>query len=217
MNIPPVSDPPARLHNASMPVASTDVTSVERATFLEHCYCPEGYEGLSCERCAKGYRRVNNTLVNGICEKCPCHNHVDSCDPYTARCGVCLHNTVGPNCERCRPGFYGDATTGEADACKPCACPLSIASNNFADGCQSTSATGECSSNNNNIIGINNEMNNQTNPDYRVRVHQLCRRLHRPPLRTLCRRLLRQPDSCRGKMPPLPMWTERGQEQTRLV
>lgn len=150
-----------------MPMASTEVNSVERATFLEHCFCPEGYEGLSCERCAKGYRRVNNTLVNGICEKCPCNNHVDSCDAFTARCGPCLHNTIGPNCERCKPGFFGDPTLGNEDDCKPCACPLTIPSNHFADGCRSISATGENSYDNidennciYNIINIHICMNN---------------------------------------------------------
>ncbi|XP_028966336.1 laminin subunit alpha-1 [Galendromus occidentalis] len=129
------------LHNASMPVASTEVNSIEKALFLEHCFCPEGYEGLSCELCAKGYRRVNNTLVKGICEKCPCNNHVDRCDPYTAQCGPCLHNTMGTFCEKCKFGFYGDATIGKEDDCKPCACPLTIPSNNFADGCKSVSET----------------------------------------------------------------------------
>ena len=35
---------------------------------------------------------------------------------------------IGDRCEKCKPGFYDDD-------CKPCACPLSNPSNNFADSC----------------------------------------------------------------------------------
>ena len=47
-----------------------------------------GYKGLSCEACISGYRRVNNTIFGGICEKCDCNSHVESCDPFTGKCGV---------------------------------------------------------------------------------------------------------------------------------
>lgn len=47
----------------------------------------------------------------------------------------CQHNTQGGFCEDCAFGFYGDATEGSHDACKPCACPMVDAENNFAQGC----------------------------------------------------------------------------------
>jgi len=47
----------------------------------------------------------------------------------------CRHNTQGIHCEMCASGFYGNASLGRPDSCRPCACPLSIASNTFAESC----------------------------------------------------------------------------------
>ncbi|KAF2361239.1 Laminin IV [Trinorchestia longiramus] len=102
---------------------------------VERCICPPGYEGLSCESCSRGYRRVNNTLVGGVCEKCDCNGHALSCDPYTGHCGECMHYTTGPSCSQCLPGYYGDPTTGDPEACQPCSCPLPVASNHFTPVC----------------------------------------------------------------------------------
>ncbi|KAF9423453.1 hypothetical protein HW555_001262 [Spodoptera exigua] len=55
-------------------------------------------------------------------------------------CGPCQHNTTGPHCERCLPGHYGNPVQG---ACKPCACPLYEASNNFSPNCALASAEGD--------------------------------------------------------------------------
>lgn len=38
-------------------------------------------------------------------------------------------------CDRCAGGYYGDAQGGDPDACKPCGCPLMIATNNFSPRC----------------------------------------------------------------------------------
>ena len=47
----------------------------------------------------------------------------------------CRDNTAGIHCEMCASGFYGNASLGTPDSCRPCACPLSIASNTFAESC----------------------------------------------------------------------------------
>ncbi|XP_075729518.1 wing blister isoform X1 [Rhipicephalus microplus] len=111
------------MHHVDLPVASKTSGTLTKMTSVEMCQCPVGYAGLSCELCAPGYRRVNNTLLGGRCEKCDCNNHADSCDPYTGKCDECLHNTTGPNCNECLPGFYGNAVLGFTDDCKPCSCP----------------------------------------------------------------------------------------------
>ncbi|GFO36641.1 laminin subunit alpha-2, partial [Plakobranchus ocellatus] len=102
---------------------------------VEQCRCPEGYAGLSCESCAPGWRRVNNQLMRGVCQRCQCNNHAHDCDPFTGRCLGCRHSTTGDNCERCLPGFYGDPRYGQSDDCKPCACPLVSGNNFFAERC----------------------------------------------------------------------------------
>ena len=47
-----------------------------------------------------------------------------------------LTNTIvfpGLRCEKCIEGYYGDATSGDADACQRCPCPDS--SKNYATSC----------------------------------------------------------------------------------
>ncbi|EDV23363.1 uncharacterized protein TRIADDRAFT_27868 [Trichoplax adhaerens] len=102
---------------------------------VEKCQCPTGYAGLSCERCTTGYRRENGQL-NGKCIPCKCNNHTDSCDDITGICYNCQHNTQGSDCGQCQLGYYGNATYGTPNDCKQCACPLSVASNNFSPTCQ---------------------------------------------------------------------------------
>ncbi|XP_033738423.1 laminin subunit alpha-2-like isoform X2 [Pecten maximus] len=103
---------------------------------VEMCNCPPGYAGLSCERCAPGYRRLNGQLYGGICEGCNCNGHADTCDLVTGRCSECQHFTTGNNCNQCLPGYYGDPRQGTETDCKPCACPLPDRSNNFATSCR---------------------------------------------------------------------------------
>ncbi|XP_060085671.1 laminin subunit alpha-2-like [Ylistrum balloti] len=103
---------------------------------VEMCNCPPGYAGLSCERCAPGFRRLNGQLYGGICEGCDCNQHADTCDLVTGRCSECKHFTTGDNCDQCLPGYYGDPRRGTETDCKPCACPLPDRNNNFATSCR---------------------------------------------------------------------------------
>uniref|UniRef100_A0A8B9LMM9 Basement membrane-specific heparan sulfate proteoglycan core protein n=1 Tax=Astyanax mexicanus TaxID=7994 RepID=A0A8B9LMM9_ASTMX len=111
--------------------SSSDV----QASAVEVCTCPFGYSGTSCESCAEGYRRINGTAYQGVCELCQCHGHAAHCDEVTGYCLGCEDHTTGPHCDKCAPGYYGDATKGTASDCQPCACPLNAPSNNFSPTC----------------------------------------------------------------------------------
>ncbi|XP_060095142.1 laminin subunit alpha-2 isoform X2 [Heteronotia binoei] len=124
-----------RLSGVSLEAADRFSTGQKYASAVEVCQCPPGYSGTSCESCWPRHRRVNGTIIGGICRPCTCFGHAEACDDITGQCLDCKHNTGGPYCDRCLPGFYGDATTGKPDDCQLCACPLSIPSNNFSPTC----------------------------------------------------------------------------------
>ncbi|CAH1795786.1 unnamed protein product, partial [Owenia fusiformis] len=99
---------------------------------VEQCTCGDGYTGLSCERCASGFNRVNVTSHDylGLCVRCNCHRHASLCDADTGHCLDCQHNTTGFNCEQCMLGWYGDATQGTPDDdCTVCPCHAPRVSN----------------------------------------------------------------------------------------
>ncbi|XP_037606028.1 laminin subunit alpha-2 isoform X7 [Sebastes umbrosus] len=124
-----------RLHSFSMQVANPSARGEQRASAVESCSCPPGYAGTSCEACIHGFRRVNGNLYNGVCEACHCHGHAAQCHEDTGHCLDCSHQTTGPHCDTCLHGYYGNATRGSPADCQPCACPLSLPSNNFSPTC----------------------------------------------------------------------------------
>ncbi|XP_034018533.1 laminin subunit alpha-2 isoform X2 [Thalassophryne amazonica] len=131
------TDPSAvyRLHTFSMQVSHPSARGDKRASAVEICTCPPGYTGTSCEMCHPGFRRVEGMQYNGVCEACRCHGHATQCDEFTGHCLDCYHHTSGPYCDTCLPGYYGNATHGLPTGCQPCACPLSVPSNNFSPTC----------------------------------------------------------------------------------
>uniref|UniRef100_A0A8C5LLU5 Laminin subunit alpha-1 n=1 Tax=Jaculus jaculus TaxID=51337 RepID=A0A8C5LLU5_JACJA len=126
-----------RLDSVSLDTASPNAIDLSVATDVEHCECPQGYTGTSCESCLPGYYRVDGILFGGICQPCECHGHASECDVHGI-CFSCTHNTAGDHCEQCLPGFYGTPSRGSPEDCQPCACPLSTASNNFSPTCHLT-------------------------------------------------------------------------------
>ncbi|XP_058175045.1 basement membrane-specific heparan sulfate proteoglycan core protein [Anopheles ziemanni] len=90
-----------------------------RAWPVEHCQCPQGHIGLSCEDCAPGYFKGESGLYLGLCEPCQCNGHSEECDPLTGACLNCRDNTYGTSCELCRPPYVGNATGGTPYDCTP--------------------------------------------------------------------------------------------------
>ncbi|XP_017562320.2 laminin subunit alpha-1 [Pygocentrus nattereri] len=123
-----------RLSSVSLAVADPTSRSSTPAPDVEQCECPWGYSGTSCEYCISGFYRVGGILFGGNCLQCECNEHATECD-IDGVCLSCSHNTTGPHCDQCLPGYYGDPTEGTAEDCQRCACPLTLASNNFSPTC----------------------------------------------------------------------------------
>lgn len=67
-----------------------------RVMTVEECRCPLGYMGLSCEKCAPGYKISKTGNANGnllTCEPCSCHGHSTDCSPET---GICIVGNYSP-------------------------------------------------------------------------------------------------------------------------
>lgn len=108
----------ASLVEASLDTAVEYPTGQELAHAVEHCRCPIGYKGLSCEDCDAGYTRSGGGLYLGLCMPCFCNGHSSDCDPETGACNNCQHNTQGEYCGECLPGFIGDASGGTPSDCE---------------------------------------------------------------------------------------------------
>ncbi|KAK2106121.1 Basement membrane-specific heparan sulfate proteoglycan core protein [Saguinus oedipus] len=117
-----------------MDVAVPEETGQDPALEVEHCSCPPGYRGPSCQDCDTGYTRMPSGLYLGTCERCSCHGHSEACEPETGACQGCQHYTEGPRCEQCQPGYYGDAQQGTPQDCQLCPCYGDPAASQCAPG-----------------------------------------------------------------------------------
>uniref|UniRef100_A0A673AZT4 Laminin, alpha 4 n=1 Tax=Sphaeramia orbicularis TaxID=375764 RepID=A0A673AZT4_9TELE len=77
-----------------------------------------------------------------ICLPCNCKGHADYCEDIT---GICIVNhSTGDFCEVCEDGYMLAPSRDGRHTCKPCACPLSVPSNNFAVHCDRGGAVLRC-------------------------------------------------------------------------
>ncbi|XP_051954964.1 laminin subunit alpha-4-like isoform X1 [Xyrauchen texanus] len=81
--------------------------------------------------CARGFFLSEQET----CLPCNCKGHADSCEDITGICIECQNHTVGDFCEQCEDGFLPAYLPDGTFSCRPCACPLSLESNNFAAHC----------------------------------------------------------------------------------
>ncbi|XP_051952446.1 laminin subunit alpha-4 isoform X1 [Xyrauchen texanus] len=85
---------------------------------------------------------VNRVCARGFflneqnsCLPCNCKGHANSCEDITGICIECQDHTVGDFCEQCEDRFLPAFLPDDTFVCSPCACPLSLESNNFAAHC----------------------------------------------------------------------------------
>ncbi|KAL2097308.1 hypothetical protein ACEWY4_006515 [Coilia grayii] len=93
------------------------------------------------QRCSRGFYRERNGQLPGKCVPCSCNGLSNECEEGTGRCLNCQHNTAGDHCEQCQEGYYRNAAQLN---CRPCPCPHSLGSNNFAVGCSEASGRIQC-------------------------------------------------------------------------
>ncbi|KAM3603251.1 uncharacterized protein V6R79_019351 [Siganus canaliculatus] len=90
--------------------------------------------------CKKGFFLSEQNL----CLPCNCKGHADSCDDITGVCRNCRDHSTGDFCERCEDGYVLAPGSDRRHSCRPCACPLSVPSNNFALYCDRGGSSLRC-------------------------------------------------------------------------
>ncbi|XP_061560136.1 laminin subunit alpha-4 [Phycodurus eques] len=85
----------------------------------------------SLKVCAKGFFLSEQNK----CLPCNCKGHADHCEDITGICINCSDHSMGDFCEMCEDGYMLAPSKVGRHSCQPCACPLSVPSNNFAVHC----------------------------------------------------------------------------------
>ncbi|XP_061610820.1 laminin subunit alpha-4 isoform X2 [Phyllopteryx taeniolatus] len=85
----------------------------------------------SLKVCAQGFFLSEQNK----CLPCNCKGHADHCEDITGICINCSDHSMGDFCEMCEDGYMLAPSKVGRHSCRPCACPLSVPSNNFAVHC----------------------------------------------------------------------------------
>ena len=70
------------IRKVMMDISVPQMTGGPPASGVEECQCPDGYSGLSCEKCDTGYYRDESDVSSGplgACKPCPCNDNQESC------------------------------------------------------------------------------------------------------------------------------------------
>ncbi|XP_076872800.1 laminin subunit alpha-4 isoform X2 [Brachyhypopomus gauderio] len=78
-----------------------------------------------------------------ICLPCNCKDHAHTCEDITGICIDCQDHSTGDFCESCEDG-YVLLEAPDRHECRPCACPISLESNNFAAYCDKKGVVLRC-------------------------------------------------------------------------
>uniref|UniRef100_A0A672IGD7 Laminin, alpha 4 n=1 Tax=Salarias fasciatus TaxID=181472 RepID=A0A672IGD7_SALFA len=92
------------------------------------------------EVCTKGFFLSEKNE----CLPCNCKGHAYHCEDITGVCINCRDHSTGDFCQMCEDGFMPTLSLDRRHTCRPCACPLSVASNNFAVRCDRGAAALRC-------------------------------------------------------------------------
>ncbi|GFN92862.1 LOW QUALITY PROTEIN: laminin subunit gamma-1 [Plakobranchus ocellatus] len=128
---------------------SENEASAMAVTFVEQCNCDPAANvaGLSCEKCATGFRRPTPIDVSSYdtCQACDCNNRgattPPECDEISGvclncrngttgnQCELCAGNVIGDECDTCQDEFWGLDTNG----CKACNCGVPGSTSTICD------------------------------------------------------------------------------------
>uniref|UniRef100_A0A8B9RIA2 Laminin, alpha 4 n=1 Tax=Astyanax mexicanus TaxID=7994 RepID=A0A8B9RIA2_ASTMX len=90
--------------------------------------------------CARGFF-MSEQLT---CLPCNCKGHAQTCEDITGICIDCQDHSVGNFCEDCEDGYVLEVFPDGRHECRPCACPISLESNNFAAYCDKKGVVLRC-------------------------------------------------------------------------
>ncbi|XP_066532892.1 laminin subunit alpha-4 isoform X2 [Hoplias malabaricus] len=97
-------------------------------------------QGTIVTVCARGYFRSEQMT----CLPCNCRGHAHTCEDITGVCIDCEDHSEGDFCEKCGDGYVSEVFPNGRHECRPCACPISLESNNFAAYCDKKGVVLRC-------------------------------------------------------------------------